>query len=146
MVRGIAAASFRQRRRDGHFVNQFLCKQASKQEGTEELDLLVIMDSENVANSMGTAWEAQDLSLLRGETYGFRLEEALLLRRLIQRRGCLVDIARMSAHVGLTWNVYADAVAVAALQLDCTIEPRLSAVRCRSNIFCPTARAAPLMS
>ncbi len=104
------------------------------------------MDSENVANSMGTAWEAQDLSLLRGETYGFRLEEALLLRRLIQRRGGLVDIARMSAHVGLTWNVYADAVAVAALQLDCTIEPRLSAVRCRSNIFCPTARAAPLMS
>ncbi|KOO34495.1 hypothetical protein Ctob_016112, partial [Chrysochromulina tobinii] len=107
-------------------------------EGTEELDLLVIMDSENVANSMGTAWEAQDLWLLRGETYGFRLEEALLLRRLIQRRGGLVDIARMSAHVGLTWNVYADAVAVAALQLDCAIEPRLRVTRALATITCKT--------
>ena len=112
----------------------------------QELDLLVIMDSENVSNLMGTAWEAQDLWQLRGETYGFRLEEAILLRRLIERRGGLVDIIRMSAHRGFTWNVYADAVAVAALQLDCTIEPRLRVTRALAMLACTTGAGSAWQS
>ena len=46
----------------------------------EARDLLVIIDSEIIANLFDRAWRKGDIKWLRGETYGLRTEEALLLR------------------------------------------------------------------
>ena len=62
---------------------------------------------------------------LRGETYGLRMEEALLLRRWLQRLDAEVHTLRLSSHCGFIPNVWADAVANAARLLVLDGEPPL---------------------
>jgi hypothetical protein len=91
----------------------------------EVRDLLVIIDSEIIANLFDRAWRKGDIKWLRGETYGLRTEEALLLRKWLRSLGAEVHTLRLSSHCGFIPNVWADAVANAARLLDCDGEPPL---------------------
>ena len=86
-------------------------------------DLLVLIDSDNICRLFESAWRMEDLWKLRNETYGLRMEEAILLRRWIQKLGGVVDVIRISSHVGFIPNVIVDAAAGAAAQLRCRSEP-----------------------
>ena len=69
------------------------------------------MDSQVIANFFDRAWRFEDLWLLRGETYGLRMEEAILLRIWMSKLGGKVIVIRLSSHVGFIPNSMADAVA-----------------------------------
>jgi hypothetical protein len=57
-----------------------LCAESSKNRAPSGArDLLVIIDSENICDFFERAWRYGDVRRLRGETYGLRMEEALLL-------------------------------------------------------------------
>ena len=91
----------------------------------EARDLLIIIDSEIIANFFQRAWRKGDIKWLRGETYGLRMEEAILLRIWLKTLGAEVHTLRLSSHCGFIPNVWADAVANAARLLDCDGEPPL---------------------
>jgi hypothetical protein len=91
----------------------------------EARDLLIVIDSEIIANFFQRAWRKGDIKRLRGETYGLRMEEALLLRIWLRTLDAEVHTLRLSSHCGFIPNVWADAVANAARHLDCVGEPPL---------------------
>ena len=62
----------------------------------EARDLLVIIDSEIIANLFQRAWRKGDIKWLRGETYGLRMEEAILLRIWLRTLGAEVHTLRLS--------------------------------------------------
>jgi len=91
----------------------------------EARDLLIIIDSEIIASFFQRAWRRGDIKWLRGETYGLRMEEAILLRIWLRTLGAEVHTLRLSSHCGFIPNVWADAIANAARLLDCDGEPPL---------------------
>ena len=95
--------------------------------------MLIIIDSEIIASFFQRAWRRGDIKWLRGETYGLRMEEAILLRIWLRTLGAEVHTLRLSSHCGFIPNVWADAIANAARLLDCDGEPatRLAQVVCR---------------
>ena len=103
-----------------------LCAEGSKNRAPSGArDLLVIIDSENICDFFERAWRYGDVRRLRGETYGLRMEEALLLRRWLQMLDAEVHTLRLSSHCGFIPNVWADAVANAARLLALDGEPPL---------------------
>ena len=85
-------------------------------------DVLLFVDSEIATSALWKAWSKGDLWLLRGESYGLMVEELVLLLRWIAWHGGVVDLIRLSSHVGFIPNVYVDAAATAAMELGWTRE------------------------
>ena len=111
--------------------------------GLRSLDLLVSIDSEMIAKLVDRAWEQNDLGRLRGETYGLRLEESLLMRRWAKRCGAELVLLRLSSHVGFVHNEMADAIATVASARYGVCEPPLIVRRTLAFITCVGGLASP---